>query len=922
MLPEFYRHFFLLLTLVFLASSGQASEQTRSPVVLNCQGECLLNIDQDWYFLWNEAGDIRATSSHDWHYIDRIRPWTSIEAQGAEPLPSFGFGTYRFDFKGLRPRKDGYAIEIGSINSAYRASLFPIFEKEKRQLAQGGDFRPNATMIPSRQSSRLFFEPQSVDEHWVLVIEVANYQTFKGGIWAPPLLGTRSHMERYWLIRFGTDLFCLGATAFVCLYNFFMFAQRRTDYASLSLGFAAIFGILRILSTSEVFHFLFPIPTNTMFRFHVSLTYITVLLPVVFLTRFFFYSFADQFAPRFVNGMTIYSFALSLAASLLPLHIVTRYLLIFQLSMVPLALYVIFCISRAIRSQTIGIWESLFGLAFIFSTILYDILVSIGYLSPPFYSQFGVVVFMLMQSQVVAKRFSIAFATAEHLKSKLGFEVEAKTSQIRTIMDNVPQGLCLIDKDLKIHGHYAKYLETLLQKNLSQSTSILDLLFKNSYFDAETIAVIKSCLEFSFHDDALNWEFNRIHLPNEIALEDENGTKTLEVFWHPIFNSEHILEYILLSIRDITEYRQLQETAKIRTYELHLITELLQTERRLLIMFWNEARIHLRKMTDDIQRNLDYSELQKRLLVPLHTLKGSSRSLHLASLTKLVHDAETKVLEINRGSQEEIAEIAQDIARIAQVLDDYQNIFDKKLILQTHSKQYFSESDRQRLCDLLLSLPASKTIRELLNKYFLRTAQQICDDFTPEINSLSAELGKPSPSIRYTGLEIWIRSDYEAIFRQILRHLIRNSLDHGLESSEERIAQKKSVNGSIQIEINRIENEYRLIYADDGRGLDYERIQIKAKKHGLPLDVDLATLSSYVFEAGFSTASSLSEISGRGVGMGAAKQLLSEIGGRISVVPESLYEGNIRFQVHLFFPLSFFIEEPDIDRLSPQTASA
>ncbi len=120
-----------------------------------------------------------------------------------------------------------------------------------------------------------------------------------------------------------------------------------------------------------------------------------------------------------------------------------------------------------------------------------------------------------------------------------------------------------------------------------------------------------------------------------------------------------------------------------------------------------------------------------------------------------------------------------------------------------------------------------------------------------------------------------------------LVHLIRNSMDHGLETVEERRQADKSETGIIKLTASHEEGEVWIKIEDDGRGLNREKILAKAKEKGL-LDGDGSGMSDkevagLIFLPGFSTAEQVTDVSGRGVGMDVVKQNLAKIDGKIDI---------------------------------------
>jgi two-component system chemotaxis sensor kinase CheA len=120
-----------------------------------------------------------------------------------------------------------------------------------------------------------------------------------------------------------------------------------------------------------------------------------------------------------------------------------------------------------------------------------------------------------------------------------------------------------------------------------------------------------------------------------------------------------------------------------------------------------------------------------------------------------------------------------------------------------------------------------------------------------------------------------------------LMHIIRNALDHGIESADERRAAGKPPTGKLTLNAYQQGNSVVLDVLDDGRGIDPEKVRKVAVKRGLIGEketIDAARAHELIFSPGFSTASAVSEISGRGVGLDVVKKNIQELKGTIDVV--------------------------------------
>lgn len=135
-----------------------------------------------------------------------------------------------------------------------------------------------------------------------------------------------------------------------------------------------------------------------------------------------------------------------------------------------------------------------------------------------------------------------------------------------------------------------------------------------------------------------------------------------------------------------------------------------------------------------------------------------------------------------------------------------------------------------------------------------------------------------------------------------LVHMLRNALDHGIESRDERLAHGKPVAGIIDIECLVRGGGVTLILRDDGRGIDTVRLKQKAVENGLMSAEEAERMSEndarqLIFRPRLSTAATVTDISGRGVGMDAVREKLAEIGARIEV--DSALGVGTRFTIHV-----------------------
>lgn len=154
------------------------------------------------------------------------------------------------------------------------------------------------------------------------------------------------------------------------------------------------------------------------------------------------------------------------------------------------------------------------------------------------------------------------------------------------------------------------------------------------------------------------------------------------------------------------------------------------------------------------------------------------------------------------------------------------------------------------------------------------------------VRDLSRKMDKPVTFI-VSGQDTEMDKNVIEQISDPLMHILRNAIDHGIETKEKRLATEKQATGTIQLNARYEGSDIWISVKDDGAGLDRDRILAKAQEKGL-LKADPSTISdkeafAFIFEPGFSTAEIVSEVSGRGVGLDVVKKNLEQIRGRIEI---------------------------------------
>lgn len=175
------------------------------------------------------------------------------------------------------------------------------------------------------------------------------------------------------------------------------------------------------------------------------------------------------------------------------------------------------------------------------------------------------------------------------------------------------------------------------------------------------------------------------------------------------------------------------------------------------------------------------------------------------------------------------------------------------------------------------------------------------------VRDLSAELGK-QVMVDFEGGDVELDREMVEMVRDPLTHIIRNAIDHGVESPADRLKAGKREIGLLRFAARQSGNRISLVITDDGRGVNGDRLAAKAVSVGLYSEAETARMSErqklmLMFEPGLSTAEAVSSVSGRGVGMDVVRANIEKVGGSIDVSSKP-GEGT---SFHLQLPLTLSI---------------
>lgn len=253
------------------------------------------------------------------------------------------------------------------------------------------------------------------------------------------------------------------------------------------------------------------------------------------------------------------------------------------------------------------------------------------------------------------------------------------------------------------------------------------------------------------------------------------------------------------------------------------------------------------------------------------------------------------------------ANVSRTIRVDIERLDTLMNLFSELLIDRVRLEQLSSEIKRNDLTETVEHMTrVSSDLQSIVLKLRMVPVDSVFNRFPRMIRDLAKSLDKKIDLV-ITGADTELDRTVIDEIGDPLVHLLRNSVDHGIETVDERIAAGKSETGTIYLRAYHSGNHVFIEVEEDGRGIHHERVLKTAIKNGVVTEEQAKLLSPdeinmLIFAAGFSTADKISDISGRGVGLDVVRSKITSLGGNVTI--DSAFGRGTKFSVQLPLTLS------------------
>lgn len=282
-------------------------------------------------------------------------------------------------------------------------------------------------------------------------------------------------------------------------------------------------------------------------------------------------------------------------------------------------------------------------------------------------------------------------------------------------------------------------------------------------------------------------------------------------------------------------------------------------------------------------------------------IEGKTVNQMIADITQLVTLQNTQRQIIKDPSlQAKVSALIQ-----SQPDENVQALLQHLLIIQQQANAHFDK----------IKLATASLQTKLLNLRVVPISI-VFDRLHTLVNLTAAKLGKQVQLV-VSGRDVKIDKSMVDMLAEPLAHMIRNSIDHGIEAPAIRQQLKKSATSQLKLNAKIDQGEIIIQLIDDGQGLNTEKIKHKSIQQGLidKTETNIDKINQCIFHPGFSTAGNVSETSGRGVGMDVVKNRIHQVGGQIKLFSQV----NLGTAVHLHLPLSAVVQKVILIQVNQQT---
>ena len=482
-------------------------------------------------------------------------------------------------------------------------------------------------------------------------------------------------------------------------------------------------------------------------------------------------------------------------------------------------------------------------------------------------------------------------------------QLDRRNRDMAAILDNVAQGFVTVGLD----GSMGKECSQALIRWFGEPSELTRVWTYLAGHDGNLEAWIQLGFD-SMRDGTMESDVVLGQLP---PLLDRDG-KTFRIEYRTIGEP---LSALLVVVSDITE-QVVHERSERAQRELLAVIEKAYQDRPGFLAFIHETN---QLLLPAAHTNMSLTELKREI----HTLKGNAALFGVISVSELCHQLETTIAERSEIGGEADRETerreldgldAVEQAGWTLLCDTWHAFHDRidSLLGVSERRAIAVDWEEYRAVIALLGnleSPWASRIR----RWGQDPTRSHLERFAEQARQLAHKLGKAELDIEIHDNELRLDRERFAPVWSTVVHAVHNAVDHGIESSDQRIAAGKRADARITLRTEERGNEVVIEIQDDGSGIDWQAVARRATARGLP-SATRRDLVDALFASGLSTAREVTQTSGRGEGMNALRAACAEFGGRVELISEPGRGTTVRCVLPLSRP------KPSAEAPSPRMA--
>jgi signal transduction histidine kinase len=505
----------------------------------------------------------------------------------------------------------------------------------------------------------------------------------------------------------------------------------------------------------------------------------------------------------------------------------------------------------------------------------------------------------IVESVVIVLEMYVLSLAFQNLTDRAYTMLASKRDELAGLFNSMRQGVLAFDDKGRIVGEHSAQATHIFGREDLDGVSIIELLYEGAPSYELERDLFESFIDTAFSLGRAGFQAVVEMAPEKRVLhEGSEREQHLSLEFRPVFDGEK-LSRVMMLVTDETEQVNLQRQVDQDRVDRERLQVRLQrlavAGAHTFVAFLSSSRTRIAEMKAAARRGtstLTQADVQQ-FFRHAHTIRGEAKAFDLVSIERPMERIEAILRELSKhGADNDVT----PPAKLAPLLDESERAVvdaEHKLVELSPIGDAILDQVTVSRRDLdLLTAQLAKVARDPLDRDVMhglhdvaqrlssRPFGELAGQFSDAVQRWAEQSGK---QVRYevTGKRCPIEPNLAQALPRALAHLLRNAVAHGIEPKEARERVGKPTQGLLAVSAEERDGLVVIQVADDGAGLDEEALRALARRLGLTPDDPKAL----IFENGVSTSRSVDSLSGLGIGMGAAKRTLEEVGYTLALEP-------------------------------------